>query len=142
MLIIIITNIMFFFFLIAYTFYEDWRDSLWFYGTAGRGKKDPHNVLWHKIKYREAILGWLTGVSGAVWLFSVWGVVVRRSEVAYTWSSERGWSHTGVYHLQTGAEPFTAIVLIFVSLTVVWVVRVKLHQWFLRRFKLKYMGEV
>ncbi len=115
MLIIIITMILFFSLLITYTYYEDHRDSLWFYGTAGRGKKDPHNIYWHTIKPHEAILGWLTGVSGTIWLY-------------YTWTFITGYS-----------EAITAAVFIFISISVFWGVRVKLHQWFLRKFKRKYL---
>ncbi len=114
--IVIITMLTFFSILIAYTYYEDWRDSLWFYGTAGRGKKDPHNILWHTIKPHEAISGWLTGVAGTVWLYFAWTRCVQ----------------IGDY--------LTAALSIFVTLAVIWGVRVKLHQWFLRRFKIKYIG--
>lgn len=105
--------IVFYALLIIYTHYEDKRDSFWFYGTAGRGKKDPHNIYWHKIKHHEAIFGWLTGASGVVWLYFTWTGT----------AASGGW--------------ITSTIFIFITLVVMWCVRVKLHLYFLRNFKLK-----
>ena len=117
MLKVIIWEFVFFIFLIAYTYVEDWRDSLWFYSTAGKGKKDPQNLFWHVIKPHEAILSWFSGVFGATWLYFTWTMVGK----------DAGW--------------LTAATFMFVALVVIWCVRVKLHLYFLRKFKLKFKKE-
>ena len=116
MLIVIFWELLFFIFLIAQTYFEDWRDSLWFYSTAGKGKQDPQNLFWHVIKPHEAILGWITGALGVVFLYYTWTIIAKNGD----------W--------------LTAALFMFTALVVIWSVRVKLHLYFLRRFKLKLRG--
>ena len=118
MITLAILNLTFIVLLIAATFVEDWRDGLWFFGTAGKIPDvdpvppkfwlfDKDNIFWHTIKPLEAILMWLCGVFGCLMLYSVWESI---------------------------SEPYgyiTAFTLIVVNLSFVWGIRVRFHLWFL-----------
>lgn len=116
---IIIYDLLFFFFLIAHTFIEDWRDGLWFYGNAYFGGVNHRdNILWHTLKPLEAILTWLCGAFGGLFLYF-------------------GWIH--FYGL---SDYFTAASAIILNLGFVWIIRVRLHNWFLGIFRERLGGDV